>query len=60
MAERISKQRLRPFLVYDQLIESSTIVRSQMLAELEEIIEYKQSDDLPSRQEAIRSIWHER
>ncbi|KAI9699935.1 MAG: phosphatidylinositol kinase- protein kinase tor1 [Bogoriella megaspora] len=38
----------------------SVIVRLQMLAELEEIITYKQSNDNPDRQESMRQTWTKR
>lgn len=38
----------------------SVIVRVQMLAELEEIITYKQSQDQPERQEVMRRTWTKR
>ncbi|KAI8813143.1 armadillo-type protein [Cladochytrium replicatum] len=38
----------------------SVVVRVQMLAELEEIIVYKQSNDRPERQAAIRTTWMNR
>lgn len=38
----------------------SVIVRVQMLAELEEIITYKQSNDQPEKQETMRRTWTKR
>ncbi|KAG0649662.1 Serine threonine-kinase tor2 [Hyphodiscus hymeniophilus] len=38
----------------------TVVVRVQMLAELEELITYKQSNNNPSKQETIRSTWEER
>lgn len=38
----------------------SVIVRVQMLAELEEIITYKQNNDQPERQETMRRTWTKR
>ncbi|KAF9586443.1 phosphatidylinositol kinase- protein kinase tor1 [Lunasporangiospora selenospora] len=38
----------------------ATVVRVQMMAELEEIIAYKQYHDQPSRQETIRRTWMKR
>ena len=38
----------------------SVIVRVQMLAELEEIITYKQSNDQPEKQEVMRRTWTKR
>ena len=39
---------------------SSTMVRAQMLSELEEIIAYKQYADQPERQQAMRRTWMKR
>ena len=33
------------------------MIRAQMLSELEEIVQYKQSSDQPQRQEMIRQTW---
>lgn len=38
----------------------SVVVRVQMLAELEEIITYKQYADQPDRQATIRKTWMKR
>jgi FKBP12-rapamycin complex-associated protein len=38
----------------------TVVVRVQMLAELEELITYKQSNNNPARQETIRNTWEER
>jgi serine/threonine-protein kinase mTOR len=38
----------------------SVVVRVQMLAELEEIITYKQSDNNPAKQETMRRTWETR
>ena len=38
----------------------SVVVRTQMLAELEEIITYKRSQRDPERQEALRTLWNKR
>ncbi|EEH19714.1 hypothetical protein PABG_01973 [Paracoccidioides brasiliensis Pb03] len=38
----------------------NVVVRVQMLAELEEIIIYKQSDDDPEKQEAMKETWNKR
>lgn len=38
----------------------STLVRAQMLSELEEIIMYKQYADQPERQQAMRKTWMKR
>jgi FKBP12-rapamycin complex-associated protein len=38
----------------------SVVVRVQMLAELEEIIQYKQSEDNPVKQETMRRTWEKR
>ena len=38
----------------------STMVRAQMLSELEEIILYKQNADQPDRQQSIRRTWMKR
>lgn len=39
---------------------SSTLVRAQMLSELEEIIMFKQYADQPERQQAMRKTWMKR
>lgn len=39
---------------------SSTMVRAQMLSELEEIVNYKQHADQPERQTAMRKTWMKR
>lgn len=36
------------------------VVRAQMLAELEEIIQYKLSDNNPKRQQDLRELWNKR
>jgi hypothetical protein len=38
----------------------STMVRAQMLSELEEIIAYKQYADQPERQQTMRKTWMKR
>jgi len=38
----------------------SVVVRTQMLAELEEIITYKQSESQPEKQESLRQLWNKR
>jgi len=38
----------------------SVVVRTQMLAELEEIITYKLSDNKPEKQESLRLLWNKR
>ncbi|OJT05171.1 Phosphatidylinositol 3-kinase tor1 [Trametes pubescens] len=38
----------------------NTMVRAQMLSELEEIIDYKQYSDQPERQESMRKTWTKR
>ena len=42
------------------LTRPSTLVRAQMLSELEEIIMYKQYADQPERQQAMRKTWMKR
>lgn len=46
----------------DELLlkDFSTVVRIQMLAELEEIIAYKDHADEPARQEMQRQTWKKR
>jgi len=39
---------------------SSVVVRVQMLAELEEIVQYKQLHENPEAQEFIRATWNKR
>jgi FKBP12-rapamycin complex-associated protein len=36
------------------------LCRVQQLAELEEVIDYKENEDYPERQAIIRKIWRER
>ena len=42
------------------LIASRTIVRTQLLSELEEVITYKKSADQPDRQQIIKKTWTRR
>lgn len=51
---------LHPTLVTLSDYEVSTMVRAQMLSELEEIIAYKQYADQPERQETMRKTWMKR
>lgn len=41
-------------------MDHSVVVRVQMLAELEEIIDYKKNNDQPERQALIRKTWMKR
>lgn len=47
-------------LCWSCLILTSTMVRAQILSELEEIIIYKQHADQPERQQAMRRTWTKR
>lgn len=42
------------------MTDDSVIVRVQMLSELEEIIQYKDLQGEPNRQETLRKTWHNR
>ena len=42
------------------LMSRSTMVRAQMLSELEEVIAYKQFADQPDRQQTLRKTWSKR
>ncbi len=47
-------------LVYVSNMGCSTMVRAQMLSELEEIVNYKQHADQPDRQAGMRKTWMKR
>ena len=47
-------------LTDNDVLDLSTLVRAQMLSELEEIIMFKQYADQPERQQAMRKTWMKR
>jgi FKBP12-rapamycin complex-associated protein len=59
MAVPISERSHTSNIIF-QLTIHSTLVRAQMLSELEEIIVYKQYADQPERQQAMRKTWMKR